>query len=193
MRAAWIAIFMAVLVWSGIAPKDFLTWVLEVFPAVAGGIVLWLTREKFPLTTMLYVLILLHCIVLMVGGHYTYAQVPLFDWLGTERNNYDKLGHFMQGFVPALVAREILIRHHVVSTRAWLNSIVIAFCLAVSALYELVEWLVAVLAGASSEAFLATQGYEWDTQTDMAMALLGACCALVMLSGVHDRQLRAQA
>jgi putative membrane protein len=130
----------------------------------------------------------------MVGGHYTYAEVPLFDTLrplfGWERNNYDKLGHIMQGFVPAMVGREILIRKHVVTSPAWRNFFIVCFCLALSAFYELLEWWVALLAEASSEAFLGTQGYEWDTQSDMAFALAGAVSALALLGNWHDRQLR---
>lgn len=153
------------------------------------------TYRSFRLTTLLYILILLHCVILMIGGHYTYAEVPLFDTLkpilGFERNNYDKVGHFMQGFVPAIIAREILIRKEVVSGRAWLNTFVISVCLAFSALYELIEWLVAVAVGGSADAFLGTQGFVWDTQTDMALALVGAVCALLSLAKLHDKQLAA--
>lgn len=190
---SWLAIFFAVLLWSGINPRDFLTWVLEVTPAVIALVVLVATRKKFPLTPLLYVLILLHSIVLMVGGHYTYAEVPLFDdlssLLGGERNNYDKLGHLMQGFVPALVGRELLIRLHVVNGRAWLNFIIVCICLAVSAVYELIEWAVAWLTGADGDYFLGTQGYIWDTQSDMAWAMWGAIFALISMSRFHDRQL----
>jgi putative membrane protein len=195
MKALWLSAFFATLVWSGINPRDYPTWVLEVAPAIIAFIVLAVTYNRFRLTPLAYWLVLAHCIVLMVGGHYTYAEVPLFDAIkplfGWERNNYDKLGHFMQGFVPALVAREILIRMRVVSTAAWRNFFITCFCLAVSAFYELIEWWVALLAGASSQAFLGTQGYEWDTQADMAWALLGAVAALALLGRVHDRQLRA--
>ena len=193
MKALWIAVFLVVFAWSAIAPKDYFTWVLEVSPAVIGALVLAATQARYPLTTLAYVLVLLHCIVLMVGGHYTYAEVPLFDGLGAslgfERNNYDKLGHFMQGFVPAILARELLIRNAVVSTAAWRNLYIVCFCLAFSAFYELIEWLVAVMVGQDSEAFLGTQGFEWDTQTDMAMALAGAVIALLSLSRLHDQQL----
>ena len=195
MKVLWLSAFFATLVWSGINPRDYPTWALEVAPAVIAFIVLAFTYQRFRLTPLAYWLVLAHCIVLMVGGHYTYAEVPLFDAIkplfGWERNNYDKLGHFMQGFVPALVAREILIRKRVVSTEAWRNFFITCFCLAVSAFYELIEWWVALLAGASSQAFLATQGYEWDTQADMAWALLGAVAALLLLGRTHDRQLRA--
>jgi putative membrane protein len=193
MRNLWLLIFFAVLLWSGIQPKDYLTWVLEVLPAVIGFLVLVLTRNRFPLTPMTYGLILLHCVILMVGGHYTYAEVPLFDWIrdwfDLQRNNYDKVGHFVQGFVPAIIAREILVRKAVVDGRIWLSFIVVCICLAISAFYELIEWWVAILSGASAEAFLGTQGYVWDTQSDMMMALVGAITALVLLSRVHDRQL----
>ena len=195
MRLIWIVIFLAVLVWSGIAPKDQLTWALEVFPAVAGAAILWFTRERFPLTTLVYVLILVHCIILMIGGHYTYAEVPLGDWLrdatGGTRNNYDKLGHLAQGFVPAIIARELVIRLHVFNSAAWRNFFIVSFCLGFSAFYELIEWWVALLSDEAAESFLGTQGYVWDTQSDMGLALLGAILALVMLSKTHDKQMQA--
>ena len=190
MKYLWVVIFLAVLIWSGIQPKNQTTWVLEVLPAVIGALILVFTYQKFRLTTLLYVLILAHCIILMVGGHYTYAEVPLFDGLfGAERNNYDKLGHFVQGFVPALIAREILIRENVVNGQGWLNFLVICIAMTLSAVYELIEWGVAVISGEGAEAFLGTQGYVWDTQSDMVMALIGAICALVFFSKRHDRQL----
>jgi putative membrane protein len=179
-----------VLIWSGINPKDQFTWFLEVLPAIIGGILMLFTYNSFRLTALLYFFILLHCIVLMVGGHYTYAEVPLFDGLfGAERNNYDKVGHFFQGFVPALLAREILIRKHVVKGTAWLNLFIISVVLAFSAFYEMVEWWVAVASGDDAVAFLGTQGYQWDTQSDMAWALLGAILAILILARFHDRQL----
>jgi len=193
MKFLWLAIFFLFLGWSAIAPKDYPTWVLEVLPAVVGLAIMAATYNSFRLTPLLYWLILAHCIVLIVGGHYTYAEVPLFDDLkpvfGWERNNYDKLGHFMQGFVPAILAREILIRKAVVASSGWRNLFVISVCLAFSAFYELVEWGVAVASGAGAEAFLGTQGYIWDTQSDMAMALLGSIAALLTLSRLHDAQL----
>ena len=193
MNRLWLAVFMLVFVWSAIRPADTLTWILEVAPAVIGLVVLLATRKSFPLTGLVYSLILLHCIILMVGGHYTYAEVPLFDWVrdvfGQARNNYDKLGHFAQGFIPAMVAREVLIRKDVITGRAWLNFLVVCFCLALSAAYELIEWAVAEMTGGSAEAFLGTQGYIWDTQSDMAFALTGAVAALVLLGKLHDRQL----
>lgn len=189
----WLGLYLATLVWSGIGPKDRLTWALEVAPAVIGLILVVATRRRFPLTPLLYFLILLHAIVLMVGGHYTYAEVPLFDTIkplfGFERNNYDKLGHFMQGFVPAILAREILLRNHVVNGNGWLALVIVSICLAFSAFYELIEWAVAEMSGESAEAFLGTQGYVWDTQADMAFALVGAIAALVLLSKRHDREL----
>jgi putative membrane protein len=189
----WLIIFFAVFGWSAIAPKDRFTWVLEVAPAVVGFVLIVLTWKSFPLTVLLYWLILLHAVVLMIGGHYTYAEVPLFDtikpWFGFERNNYDKLGHFLQGLVPAILAREILIRKNVVSGRAWTNFIVVSVCLAFSAFYELIEWTAALISSEAADAFLGTQGYIWDTQADMAFALLGAIVALIVLSATHDRQL----
>ncbi len=193
MRFLWLLIFSAVLIWSAINPHDYPTWILEASPALIALLVMAMTRRTFPLTPLLYVLILLHSILLMVGAHYTYAEVPLFDWisemLGHTRNNFDKLGHFMQGFVPAIAAREILIRKEVVNGRGWLNVIVVAVCLAISAFYELLEWLTAEIMGGGAEAFLGTQGYVWDTQSDMALALLGAVAALILLGRIHDDQL----
>lgn len=192
---AWAAVFTAVLVWSGIAPKDLFTWFLEVLPALIGGAVLLYTRARFPLTPLLYVLILVHCLILMLGGHYTYAEVPLGEWVreltdGT-RNNYDKLGHLAQGFVPAMIARELFLRLQVVNGAAWRNLLIVAFCLGFSAFYELIEWWVALLSGEDAEAFLGTQGYVWDTQSDMGLAGLGAVLALAFLWRWHDRQLAA--
>jgi len=193
MRWLWIGIFSAVLVWSGIGPKDFVTWCLEVAPAVLGALVLWVTRERFPLTPLVYGLILFHCVVLMVGGHYTYAEVPLGEWLRElvdgSRNNYDKLGHLVQGFVPAMIARELMIRLHVFNSDRWRDFYIVSFCLGFSAFYELIEWWVALLSDEAAEAFLGTQGYAWDTQSDMGWALFGALAALLLLSRLHDRQL----
>lgn len=194
MRWLWIGIFVAVLTWSGIGPKDFVTWCLEVTPALIGGVVLWVTRERFPLTTLVYVLILVHCIVLMIGGHYTYAEVPLGEWVRElvdgSRNNYDKLGHFIQGFVPAMIARELMVRLRVFNSARWRDFFIVSFCLGFSAFYELIEWWVALLSGEAAEAFLGTQGYAWDTQSDMGWALFGAILALALLSRLHDRQMR---
>ena len=191
MKFAWLSLFFGVLIWSGINPKDQFTWLLEVIPAVIGLALIASTYKYFKLTSLLYFFILVHCIVLMIGGHYTYAEVPLFDNLfGSERNNYDKVGHFFQGFVPALLAREILLRKQVVNGRGWLTLFVISVSLAFSAFYELIEWWVAVLTGENAEAFLGTQGYVWDTQSDMALALFGAICSLLLLSKLHDTQLK---
>ncbi len=194
MKFIWLTLFLAVFIWSGIKPYDYFTWGLEVAPAVIALIILLATYSKFRLTSLAYWLILIHAIILMIGGHYTYAEVPLFDeiahFFGSERNNYDKVGHFAQGFVPAIIAREILIRLKIINGKNWLNFLIVAFCLGVSAFYELIEWQVAVLSGASSEAFLGTQGYVWDTQSDMGLALVGAIMALVLLSRIHDRQLK---
>ena len=194
-QAIWISVFLAVLLWSGIAPKDYPTWFLEVFPAVLGGAILWYTRNTFPLTRLVYILILFHCIILMVGGHYTYAEVPLFDWLKDEfdltRNNYDKVGHFVQGFVPAMIAREIVVRHQVFNHASWRNFFIVCFCLGFSAFYELIEWMVALVSDEAADAFLGTQGYVWDTQSDMAYAMTDAILALVFLRGLHDRRMKA--
>lgn len=189
-----MAVFVAVLLWSGIQPKDYPTWALEVSPAVIGALVLLMTRQRFPLTSLTYVLILVHCVILMVGGHYTYAEVPLGewfrDWFDPPRNNYDKLGHLAQGFVPAIIAREIVIRLNVFTSNHWRNFFVVCFCLAFSAFYELIEWWVALLSDEAAESFLGTQGYVWDTQSDMWFALVGAVIALAFLGRLHDRQLR---
>lgn len=194
MKIAWICIFCAVLIWSAISPEDYFVWFLEVLPALMGFIVLWLTYKKFKLTGLTYLLILIHCIILMVGAHYTYAHEPLFNWikesLDLSRNNYDKVGHFAQGFIPAIIAREILIRKTVINSRAWLNFLIGCICLAISAFYEIIEWWVGVLSGESAEKFLGTQGYMWDTQSDMALALIGSILALFFLSGIHDKQLQ---
>ncbi|QYJ81847.1 DUF2238 domain-containing protein [Shewanella aegiceratis] len=189
----WLTIFFAVLIWSGIEPKDSFTWFLEVVPALIALPILFVTRKKFPLTSLAYGLILIHAIILMVGGHYTYAEVPLFDtiadWMGSERNNYDKVGHFAQGFIPALLAREVFLRLEVVKKGAWCNFLVCCFALALSAFYELIEWWVALATGEDAEAFLGTQGYVWDTQSDMGMALIGALASVMLLSRWHDRLL----
>ncbi|MFT5141366.1 MAG: putative membrane protein [Rhodothermales bacterium] len=192
---AWLSVFFAALIWSAINPHDMVTWWLEVLPAMIGLGLMIVTRSSFPLTPLLYVLVLVHSVILMVGGHYTYAEVPLGDWLqaisGGERNNYDKLGHFAQGFIPAILAREILVRKEVINVQAWLGIIVVSICLAFSAFYELLEWAAALLSEQGAEAFLGTQGYVWDTQSDMLWALSGAILSLLLLSGLHDRQIAA--
>ncbi len=192
-RGLWLTIFLIVFIWSAVAPKDYFTWFLEVLPALIAVVVMGLTYKKFPLTRLCNGLILIHCVILMVGGHYTYAEVPLFDWLsdfvGGTRNNYDKVGHFAQGFVPAIVAREILIRHDVINKSAWLGFIVVSICLAISAFYELIEWWVALLSDEAAESFLGTQGFVWDTQSDMLLALIGAILAVTLLKSRHDKQI----
>ncbi|NIS90701.1 MAG: DUF2238 domain-containing protein [Woeseiaceae bacterium] len=194
LQVAWMAIFTLVLIWSGIGPHDYPTWLLEVAPAIIAAAVLWYTRERFPLTRLTYILILIHCVILMVGGHYTYALVPLGDWVmeafDQTRNNYDKLGHLAQGFIPAIVAREILIRNKVINYPGWRDFLIVCVVLAISAFYELVEWWVALLSEEAADSFLGTQGYVWDTQSDMWFALVGAVSALVLLNRLHDRQLR---
>ncbi len=191
----WAAIFAGVFLWSAVRPYDVTIWVLEVAPAVIGAAVLLFTRKRFPLTTLTYVLILIHCIVLLVGGHYTYAEVPIGDWVrdtfDQSRNNYDKLGHFVQGFIPAMIAREIVVRLEVFNSVRWRNFFIACFCLAVAAFYELIEWWTAVLVGESADAFLSTQGYMWDTQADMWTALVGAVLALLLLGGWQDKQIKA--
>ncbi|WP_456380235.1 DUF2238 domain-containing protein [Thiolapillus sp.] len=193
--ALWLGIYTLVLLWSAIAPKDRFIWFLEVSPALIGLVVLAATYRPFPLTRLTYWLILVHCVILMVGGHYTYAEVPLFDWIrdtfGQSRNNYDKIGHLAQGFIPAAIARELLLRLEVIRGKAWLNFLVICFVLALSAFYEMIEWWVAVASGDEAVEFLATQGYVWDTQSDMFMALIGGIAALVFIARWQDRQLAA--
>ncbi len=195
MKWLWIGIFITLLIWSGVHPKDQVTWYLEVAPALIGAAVLFWTRRSFPLTPFVYGLILLHCAILMVGGHYTYAEVPFFDLIrdltGGQRNNFDKLGHFAQGFVPAMIAREIVIRRHIINGSSWRAFFIICFCLAFSALYELIEWWTALVLKTGADDFLGTQGYVWDTQSDMFMALVGAIISLLLLSRFHDRQLSA--
>lgn len=194
MIKIWLFIYSVVFIWSLINPKDLFTWFLEVLPAMIALMVLVRTYKNFKLTPLVYSLILIHCIILMVGGHYTYASVPLFDFikdfLNQDRNNFDKLGHFAQGFIPAMVAREIIIRKSIITIESWRNFFIICFCLGFSAFYELIEWLVALLSNEASNDFLGTQGYIWDTQSDMAWALFGAILALIVLSKYHDKQLK---
>ncbi len=192
IKYLWMLTFTVVIVWSGIEPKDQFTWFLEVVPAIIGAVILASTYRSFRLTSLLYFFILAHCIVLMIGGHYTYAEVPFFDGLfGAERNNYDKVGHFFQGFVPALIARELFIRKNVVNGARWRVLFIISVSLAFSAFYELIEWWVALATGEDAEAFLGTQGYIWDTQSDMGLALVGAICSVILLAKPHDKQLNA--
>ncbi len=186
-------LLLAALAVSGIRPFDRTTWVLEVLPVLVPLPLLWATRRRFPLSTLLYALIFVHALVLILGGAYSYARVPLGFWiadlLGAERNPYDKIGHFCQGFVPAIIAREILLRGGHVRRGRMLVFLVLSVVLAISAAYELIEWAAAVALGQGADEFLGTQGYQWDTQSDMLFALVGGCAALALLSRLHDRQL----
>jgi putative membrane protein len=194
LHAGLLVIGVAVLVWSGIRPKDYFTWILEVAPAIVAGVVLAVLYPRIRCTDLVYVLILVHAIILMIGGHYTYAEMPLFSWLrdefGLARNYYDRVGHLAQGFIPAMVAREVLVRNQVVNGAGWRFFVVCCFALALSALYEFIEWWVALASGTAAEAFLATQGDVWDTQWDMLLALCGALLAQLLLNRWHDQQLR---
>ena len=184
---------LAILIWSGLQPYDRLTWWLEIFPGLGGLIILIATYQRFRFTTLCYTLIALHIAILCVGGHYTYARVPLFDWLREvfhwHRNHYDRLGHFAQGFVPAMIAREMFIRLNVIAKRGWMPFLVVCVCLAISAFYELIEWWTALINGDAAASFLGTQGDPWDTQEDMLFALIGAICALIFARPWQDRQL----
>lgn len=202
-RLFWfVGLLLPFLTWSWINPYDRLTWWLEVAPVLIGVPVIIAFRRKFPLSTLVLALLWMHCFVLIVGGHYTYARVPGFDWLrdlmGGTRNNYDKLGHFVQGFIPAMLIREILMRLSPLRDRGdgrpsrWLGFLVVSVCLAFSAFYELIEWWAAALSGEAAESFLGTQGYAWDTQSDMAWALGGAILALLLLSRWHDQSMQAR-
>jgi putative membrane protein len=192
----WILVGVAAvgLVLSGIGPAERVTWWLEVIPVMIAVPLLWATRERFPFTPLVYALVTVHAAILMLGGHYTYAHVPLGFWaqdlFDLARNPYDRLGHFAQGFVPAIVAREILLRRTPLKRGGWLFFIVVCICLAISACYEFVEWWAALIGGGSAEAFLGTQGDVWDTQWDMFLATIGAITSLLLLSRLHDRALR---
>ena len=190
---ALLVIVAAALIVSGIAPYDRTTWWLEIFPVLIAGPVLVLTARRFPLTRLTYTLLATHALVLFVGGHYTYARVPLGFWLqdllGLARNPYDRVGHFVQGFVPAILTREILLRTSPLRPGRWLFVIVTAICLAFSACYEFIEWWSALVGGQAADAFLGTQGDVWDTQWDMFCALLGAISAQLLLARLHDRRL----
>lgn len=199
-RLGWfLGLLLPVFVWSAVHPHDRFTWWLEVIPALIGVPLIVAVQRRFPLSSLLLILIWFHAVILMVGGHYTYAEVPLGEWarewFGWTRNNYDKLGHFAQGLVPAILARELLLRTSPLGDRGdgrpsrWTGFLVVGVCLGFSALYELVEWWTAIGTGAAADAFLGTQGYVWDTQSDMMWALIGAIVALVTLSSWHDRSL----
>lgn len=188
-----LSVFFGTLIWTIINPNESFTCFLEILPAIIGLIVLVFTFKKFRFTNFTYFFILLHCIILFIGGHYTYAEVPLFDWIkevfDQSRNNYDKVGHFAQGFVPALIIRELFIRKNVIANKSFFNFIIASICLAISAAYEWIEWAVSLMTGDGGDAFLGTQGYIWDTQSDMLYATIGAICALVFLSKTQDKYL----
>lgn len=194
LHASLLAAFLVMLGWSAYHPRDWLTWFLETVPAMAGAAILAATYFRFRLTTLVYALAWLHAAILLIGGHYTYAEMPLFNWLRDtyhlDRNYYDRLGHVFQGFVPAMLAREILLRRSPLVPGKWLFFIVTCICLAISACYEFIEWWVALASGEAATAFLATQGDVWDTQWDMFLALCGALAAQLSLRRIHDRQLR---
>ena len=179
---------------SAINPHDYFTWFLEVFPAIIGLVILIFTFKKFQFTFLTYSLILVHSYILFIGGHYTYAEVPLFDWIKEvfhqSRNNYDKVGHFTQGFVPAIIVRELFIRKEVVKPGGWLAFLTVCTCLSISVFYEFLEWFVAEASGQSAEAFLGTQGYVWDTQSDMLYAGIGATCAVILLGKIQSKQIQ---
>jgi putative membrane protein len=191
---ALLAVVLAALVVSGIGPADRTTWLLEVLPVLIGVPLLIATRRRFPLSRLLWYLLAVHALILILGGHYTYAMVPPGFWaqdaLGFARNHYDRLGHFAQGFVPAILAREILLRCTPLQRGRWLFFLVTCVCLAFSAFYELIEWWTALAAGEAAHAFLGTQGDIWDTQWDMFLALLGALSAQLTLARAHDRSLQ---
>ncbi|WP_033959397.1 DUF2238 domain-containing protein [Psychroserpens jangbogonensis] len=190
-----LGLTVLLLIWSAISPYEYFTWFLEVLPAIIGVLVLIITFNRFRFTNFVYVLVFFHCAILIIGGHYTYAEVPLFDWiqdaLNQTRNNYDKVGHFAQGFVPAMIARELLIRKQVVNTTKWLNFIVVCIAMAISVTYEFIEWAVSLGTGEGGDSFLGTQGYIWDTQSDMLYATIGAILALVIFGKYHSSQIKA--
>lgn len=189
-----LVIYFSILIWSGINPHDYLTWFLEVIPGIIGFLILLFTYKKFRFTYLTYILILLHCFILFWGGKYTYAHNPLFDWIkemmSLDRNNYDKVGHFAQGFVPTLIAREILIRKEIIKQRSWLWFILIGITSFITVTYELLEWFVALIIKQNANEFLGMQGYVWDTQSDMLYALIGSICAIFFLSKLHDKYLK---
>lgn len=190
---ALLIIFSATLLWSIINPKEGFTCFLEIIPAIIGLLILALTFKKFRFTNFTYTLILIHCIILFIGGHYTYAEVPFFDYIKElfhqSRNNYDKVGHFAQGFIPAMIIRELFIRKNVIANQSFFNFTIVSICLAISAAYEWIEWFVSIATGDGGDAFLGTQGYVWDTQSDMLFATIGAITALLLFSKTQDKQL----
>jgi len=188
-----IILFFTGLIWSSIQPFDYFTWGLEVFPAVLGLIILTFTFKQFQFTFLTYCFILIHSYILFVGGHYTYAEVPFFDWIketfDLSRNNYDKVGHFAQGFIPAMIVRELFMRKNIIPNKKWLNFVVVCICLSFSAVYEFLEWWVALFSGENADPFLGTQGYIWDTQSDMFYATIGAITMLFLLAKVQDKNI----
>lgn len=196
MKKYWIliVIFFAGLVLSAINPHDYFTWILEVFPAIIGLGILTITFKKFRFSDLTYIFILIHCYILFVGGHYTYAEVPAFDWIKEvfhqSRNNYDKVGHFAQGFVPAMIVRELFVRKEIVKKGSWLAFLTICVCLSISVFYEFIEWFVAEMSGQSAESFLGTQGFAWDTQSDMLFAFIGATCMVLLVAKFQDKQIK---
>ena len=188
-----LAVFSATLLWSITNPKEGFTCFLEIIPAIIGLVILALTFKKFRFTDFTYTLILIHCIILFIGGHYTYAEVPFFDYIKEifhqSRNNYDKVGHFAQGFIPAMIIRELFIRKKVIANQSFFNFIIVSICLAISAAYEWIEWFVSIITGDGGDAFLGTQGYVWDTQSDMLFATIGAITAISLFSKIQDKQL----
>src|SRR6195952_3411912 len=188
-----IVLFFVGLAGSAISPHDYFTWILEVFPAIIGFFLLLFTFKRFRFTYLTYCFMLIHCYVLFVGGHYTYAQVPLFNWikdiLHQSRNNYDKVGHFMQGFVPAMIVRELFIRLNVFQRKNWIPFLVVTVCGFISLCYELLEWFVSITSGSSGDSFLGTQGDVWDTQSDMLCAIIGASCMVLFVSKMLNRMI----
>jgi len=188
-----LALFFISLIASIINPKEVFTCFLEIIPAIIGVLILTFTFKKFRFTNFTYTLILVHCIILFIGGHYTYAEVPFFDYIKEifhqSRNNYDKVGHFAQGLVPAMIIRELFIRKNVISNKSFFNFIIVSICLAISAAYEWIEWGVSIVTGDGGDAFLGTQGYVWDTQSDMLFATIGAITALFLFSKIQDNEI----
>jgi putative membrane protein len=186
-----LILFLLGLTGSAIRPHDYFTWILEVFPAILGCFILMVTFKKFQFTYLTYCMILLHCYILFIGGHYTYAEVPLFDWVKEtfhqSRNNYDKVGHFAQGFAPAFIIKELFNRKKIVKPGSWLQVLTVCTCATISVFYEFLEWLVAILSGESSDSFLGTQGYVWDTQSDMLYACIGATCTVILFAEIQKR------
>ncbi|MCR8560080.1 DUF2238 domain-containing protein [Mucilaginibacter sp. BJC16-A38] len=189
-----IILFFAALIGSAINPHDYFTWILEVFPAIISFFILLFTFKNFRFTYLTYCLILVHCCILFIGGHYTYALVPAFNWIRDVfhqgRNNYDKLGHFAQGFIPAFIVREIYIRKNIIQKKSWIPFLTVVVCMSISMCYEFLEWFVSVSSGSSGDSFLGTQGDVWDTQSDMLFATIGAICMVTLFSGLQDKKIK---